>query len=477
MIMLEIYRNMFKEEWRSHSTLFGNVSFGLFPLFIVLISFLFSLASPVFTLIFPEKTLVAIAHYLFFFFGANVGAFGLMGKEFMNRRFGNFSSVAYSSRTLPVSERKIFLNEVLKDITYYFMMWIIPIIAGFALSSVFLKFDLSIIPSLVITLSLSFLVGLAIVFFLSMIYANSGRGFMLFLAFVISLLFFLRGFYLKSISAVFYGFFPLRYFLYGESEYLFYSLVLIAVLIAVSLLIVKVDFPVKTGKYRNSLHSVTAFFERILFGRFSKFVAKDFLDMLRSTGGAGKMIFSFFLPVSFIWVFLGIFTKHVPAANFLIIFSVFLGVFSASFYSWITEYDMFNQYLFFPVKISDILKEKILSYFLLHIVSLLTLLAAALVQGQMEFFAFSLMIFLITSFYALSMTMYLTGLSPSIMFLNVKNVFVYFLMIIPVMLGFIFVYLFSILALVLYSLAILGAAIVVLFGAFRKWDRFTERTF
>jgi hypothetical protein len=252
---------------------------------------------------------------------------------------------------------------------------------------------------------------------------------------------------------------------------------LIVILIFISLLIVKVDFPVRTGKYDTMLPKLSEIFENIGFGRFGKYVAKDFLDMLRSTGGVGKMIFSFFLPVSFIWTFLVIFTKYVPAANFIIIFSVFLGVFSASFYSWITEYDLFNQYLFFPIKVSEILKEKILSYLVLHIVSLLTLVLAAFVQNMIGYFFFALIVFLITSFYALSMTIYLTGLSPSMMFLNVKNIFLYFLMIIPVMLGFIFVYLISTWILVAYSLVIFAISFIVLWGAFKKWDMMYERTF
>ena len=475
--MFELFKNMIKEEWRTHSTIFGSVSFGLFPLFIVFVSFLFSLSSNVFTLMFSDKVLTTVAHYLFFFFGVNVGAFGLMGKEFMNRRFGNFSSVAYSSRTLPVSEKTIFINEVFKDILYYFFMWIIPIILGFSIFLFFFVGDVSIIPSLLLSLSLSFLIGLSVVFFLSMIYANSSRGFMLFLAFAGSFLFFAYRMYTRSFSNMLYDFFPLRFFFYGQTEFVLYSVLLVILLIAVSLAIVKVDFPVRTGKHKFLLHRLESFFEYIKFGKYSKFVAKDFLDMSRSNGGLGKMIFSFFFPVGFVWLFLNFFTKYIPQADFLTVFSVFLGVFSASFYSWITEYDMFNQYLFFPVRVSHIMKEKILSYVLLNIIPILTIFFAAIIKHELPAFVFALLIFLITSFYALSMTMLLTGLSPSIMFLNVKNIVVYFIFIIPVMLGFIFIYLFSLLLLLFFSLAILIVSMVLLYFAFRRWDNKTQSIF
>ncbi|WP_269850357.1 hypothetical protein [Methanosarcina horonobensis] len=97
----------------------------------------------------------------------------------MNRRFGQASLIAYSSRVLPVSERFIFANFLGKDILYYFVLYIMPFVSGFALAVKFVpagNFSASsTILTLLLTLSLSFMIGLSAVFFLSTVYAHSGK--------------------------------------------------------------------------------------------------------------------------------------------------------------------------------------------------------------------------------------------------------------------------------------------------------------
>ena len=104
----EIFLKMLKEEWRIHTTILNNKMFAFFPLIIFILSFIGSLFITILKNVITIDQLFKYAHYLFFFFGLSVGAFGLFGKEIMNRRFGQASLVAYSSRTLPVSERIIF---------------------------------------------------------------------------------------------------------------------------------------------------------------------------------------------------------------------------------------------------------------------------------------------------------------------------------------------------------------------------------
>jgi len=471
--MFEIFRSMFKEEWRIHSSLFGNISFGAFPFLIIAISFILSLASPVFRLIFSDKMITAFTHYMFFFLGTNVGAFGLSGKEFMNRRFGQASVIAYASRTLPISDRTIFFNNIIKDITYYLFLIIFPIIIGFAMATPIVGTDISEIPYLLISLPLAFMIGLSIVFFLSMLYAHSIKLLTLILFIFAIIIFYLGHFRMETI---FYSFFPIQFFLYKIISPIFYSILLIITLFVISIAIIKVEFPDKKRTHRNLL----PLFDNILgkiFGKYGKFIAKDFIDMARSTGGIGKMIFSFTLPVSFLIGFLTIFTRYVPQANFIIFFAVFLGIFSASFYSWVTEYDAFNQYLFFPVKISEIIKSKILSYLVLSTISISTLIIVAICVKSLNSLIIALAIYIVSSAYSLSLTILLTGLSPGIMFMNVKNILVYFLAVIPVMIGFIFSYIFAIT--LFYILFIIISAISVIFFiiAIGKWDKIEQRIF
>jgi len=107
---LEILKAMIKEEWRLHTSLFGSRMFALFPLLIGMSAFIISLFLPYMTKVMTIGQMLQSAHYLFIFFGVSIGAFGLFGREVMNRRFGQASLIAYSSRSLPISERIIFLN-------------------------------------------------------------------------------------------------------------------------------------------------------------------------------------------------------------------------------------------------------------------------------------------------------------------------------------------------------------------------------
>jgi len=166
--MFDIFKSMLKEEWRMHSNLFGNNGFSLFPVFIFLFTFFVSLVLPIFREIFTYAQIALGMHYLFLLLGGMVGAFGLIGREFMNRRFGQASLITYSSRTLPVSERLIFTNFLVKDIVYYFVLYVLPFIAGFSLAVALIpagNFHLPVtLFLLLLTLSLSFMIGLSLVF-------------------------------------------------------------------------------------------------------------------------------------------------------------------------------------------------------------------------------------------------------------------------------------------------------------------------
>lgn len=465
--MPELLKNMLKEEWRVHSTLLGNIRFGLFPLLIAVFAFLGCLAISIFDLMFSKTSMVIFVHYLFFFFGINVGAFGLMGKEFMNRRFGQASLVAYSSRTLPVGERIIFLNVVIKDILYYFFLWIIPIIAGFTIAVPILNVNFAYVPLFLLTLSLSFLIGLSITFFLSMLYARSGRWLVL----IVLLLAVAASFFTKNILVMFP---PYVYFASKDLGQIWISLMLILIPSALATIFVKFDFPEKKDKFENSLRPLSMFFS---FSKYSIFVAKDILDIRRSDGGFGKIFFSFMLPMAFIWVFLGFLTSIITTINFLVLFAIFLGVFSSTVYTWLTEYDLFNQYLFLPVKVSTVMKSKMIGYVTINLISILLLIFAAIVKGQMLYLLPALILFAITSFFALSITILYTGLSPSIMFMDIRVLVKYLLTVMPLMLGLIFIYLFGAIYLIVGVLVLFAAAILIMKRAFKKWDALPQQTF
>ena len=171
--MFELFTNMVKEEWRVHSTMFGSLSFALFPVMIFGIAFMGSFLIPLMRTTLPAGNLALIVHASYLMLGIMVGGFGLLGNEVMNRRFGQASLLAYSARSLPLSEKFIFLNFVIKDTVYYFFLWVLPFGFGYILASPFIGVPLASALLLLLTLTLSFLFGLCGVFFLSAVYARS----------------------------------------------------------------------------------------------------------------------------------------------------------------------------------------------------------------------------------------------------------------------------------------------------------------
>ena len=142
----EILKTLIKEEWRVHTSLFGNRMFAFFPLMIGVCAFIAAMFLPFIQTVMTPKQMLQSAHYLFIFFGVTIGSFGLSGREVLNRRFGQASLVAYSSRSLPISERIIFLNFLIKDIVYYVFLWILPIMVGLTLATFFIEISTTSMP-------------------------------------------------------------------------------------------------------------------------------------------------------------------------------------------------------------------------------------------------------------------------------------------------------------------------------------------
>lgn len=427
-----------------------------------------SLLLPILKQIIPASQLLTVLHYMFIIFGLSVGSFGLFGREVMNRRFGQASLIAYSSRTLPLSERKIFLNFVVKDIIYYFFLWILPLVVGFAFASPFLSISFIYSASLLLTLTLSFLMGLSIAFFLSTIYAHSIKILVgILVLFIASLLFTVNYFSLNpSVLLPTFSFFP-------SADKVILSLFIIIVPSAFSLIFLKVDYPQKRRLYKNSLEKLSKWFR---FSKYSTFTSKDFLDFKRSEGGLGKIIFSFLIPIAVAWLLLIIFLKFIPILNFFIIFSLFLGAISSSFYNWLTEFDLFTSYSFLPVRVSTVIKGKINSYIIINSISVIVLILATFLSRQSFYLIPSLFSFLAISSYTLAITVYLAGLTPNIFLYNAKIFSEYLLLISPILLILIFLSMPNPFYLV-FSILLVPISYHIIKTSYNKWDKIEQLGF
>ena len=457
---------MIKEEWRMHTKTAKNQTFAYFPLLIGIGTFVFSLFIPYLLSILTTEQLFRYVHFIFVFFGVSVGAFGLFGKEIMNRRFGQISLLAYSSRALPVSEQKVFLAFFVKDIIYYLFLWILPIFSGFLLASPFIGFSIGTSFIACGSLILSFLLGLSLVFFLSTVYAHSS---------ILLLLLLVGSGVIVAVSTLVYSI-TLEFFLFPYSLYYSFSWIVLALLLAIitvssliSVVFVNVEYSSKKKHYRNLL---TPWSQRFGFSHYAFYMAKDFIDLKRSEGGLGKVIFSFLLPVFFTYLFLSVFIELIPGIESVMIFAIFLGIVSATIYNMLTEFDSFNPYLFLPVKVSTILRSKINSFLIINIFSVVVLAIAALTMDQIYYFIPALLLFISIAVFMLSVTVYLTGLHPAFLMYDSKVFIPYAGILCPVL----FV---ATLGAIIYPLSMLASPLLLPFAwilfkkSFTKWDQWT----
>jgi len=468
--MFELFTNMMKEEWRLHSTMFGSISFALFPVLIFAIVFMGSFLLPLFRTTLPGGDLAVIVTGSFILLGVMVGGFGLLGNEVMNRRFGQASLLAYSSRSLPIGERTIFLNFVVKDIVYYIVLWVFPFAAGFIVASPFTGVSFSNCLLLTLSLTLSFLTGLSAIFLLSTLYSRSKviLGAVLFIALVVLGILL----YSQGINAI--SYFPplmvFRQFSYGVT---FLACLLIAVPFTISILIYSPESTGNVKKYRNMIPFLS---EKLGFFPVSPLVAKDLVDLWRSGGGVGQVLFSFLLPLGLIWFFLAVLGTLVPPVDVLLVFVILTGIISATMYTWLTSFDSFSSYACLPIGVSTLITSKICSFTVLQAIPVVFVSLVTLAASGSAYLVPSLVLWCSITYYALAVTVFLTGLSPSVLVYDVKVLFAFLVLTgIPVM-----VIIGLLLVSPYYSLSgvLLGIpAWILVHAGYRRWDGKDVATF
>lgn len=459
---------MIKEEWRLHSSMFGSKMFIFFPVLLCIFTFGFSIFIPMFLAIIDIADIYTLVNYAVLLSGLIVGGFALMGREVMNRRFGQASLVAYSSRTLPVTEKKIISNMILNEIIFYFLLYIIPCYLGFITASLFNGLIFSMSAGFLISIILSFLLGLSTMFFLSTLYVRLGWKvtallFSAFLAFLLYTQFFI-GYNVTTILP------SIQYFFTGSFESFFSSIAVILITFSISIFSLKIEFPTKITRTGNDLEKLKEHLH-FIFSQ-SNIVSKDLLDLKRSEGGFGKILFSLIVPLVLIWAMLYIFSGlfSLGESTLFLIFSVLVGALSTSIYNWLTEYENFSTYIFLPVPASEVIRSKLKSYSLLSIAPLLIIIIASSFTGNIFYLIPSIFIFSFISIYTLLITIFLCGLSPNILIYNGRIFLKFVLLVVPVLVVPILLSMINPLLIILELVVLLGLFKPLYKKALVKWD-------
>ncbi len=377
--MFELFIAMLKEEWRVHSTMFGSLSFAMFPVMIFGIAFMGAFLIPLMRTTLPAGNLTLIVHANYLMLGIMVGGFGLLGNEVMNRRFGQASLLAYSARSLPLSEQFIFLNFVVKDTVYYFFLWVFPFGFGYVLASPFIGVSLASALLLLLTLTLSFLFGLCAVFFLSTVYAKSRTAlWLVLLALGVG----------WGGLAVITGTNPALFFppLLLNSTFSWLNLLVsCAVLVLLFAVAIIMFNPESVGSAKTYKDSLAPLMRRFEFMPNPPLTAKDTIDLYRSGSMIGQTIFSFLLPLAVIWFFLSLLGPFFPPHGLLFIFAITTGIIASTMYTWVTMFDSFGPYACLPVAVSTLITSKLTTFSVLQVIPAVFIAIVAILSGEVAY--------------------------------------------------------------------------------------------
>jgi len=153
--------------------------------------------------------------------------------------------------------------------------------------------------------------------------------------------------------------------------------------------------------------------KRFTFARkYSAFMAKDWIDLIRSKT-LMPVIGAYIGPLAFLAIlfwFLGS-VLRLPLHFNLIFYAGMIGFFGVSIYGWLNLLDTTLFYEVLPVRVTQIVKTKLLLFTVLAIaMSTAFLIALGILQSEWEMLWISLIVAYSTTAYTVTSTAYLTGL-------------------------------------------------------------------
>jgi hypothetical protein len=386
---------MAREEFRLHSRLFGGRRFALFPLFVAAATgfavwALDAVGTP------PGATLAGV-HALVVLFGLQTGTAGLVGGDAMRGVLGDTTLLVFSSRTLPLSPRRLLALFLLKDAAYYAVLFLVPV------SLAFLPAVGARLPLLWFSLLAAFALGLSVTFAGIALSTRGAPGAALAVAGVAAAgAAWWAGVDLLALT-------PYAVYLDPFSAAGLGSLGAVGVLAGVGA--VAYD-----PTYRPPARTTADRFGTLADWTGDPLFAKSLLDVARSGGGPWKVLFSggvVFAVVAGLLSAAGELTGRPPATG--VSFGALLGLTAFTTYNWLTMTDDVGFYQQYPVPVGAVFAAKFRAFLAVGLpVALAYYALALLVFGTAPLDAVAGLALLGgLSLYLFGVTVFLTGFSPN----------------------------------------------------------------
>ena len=411
-----LLRLMMKEEFRVHASYSGRAMFLSFPVIIGLFSLAIAASSPRLLATTPLGDAILLLHLSVFLYGLSVGAFGFLGRQYLERKSGTRNYIVTMPALLPMRLRRTFLGMYLRDALFYVALLLGPATIGLAFSVPFTGFHLSSIGILFGACLLDFLVGMSLSFFVSTLYMRSRIGFGASVAGVSAVFAAAGAFRWIPVSWVLPGLAahdllpPLGFDPVGAAAFVGEGLLLVGLLVAGAVALVPDRYEPLAVHAREELTRYAAVFAR--FPRYGTLLAKEFVDLKRS-GTFAKMFFSFVAPLLFL-SFTAWFVRYglqVPVGFNTVFYAGMVGFFGVMLYNWLNNVDEMDYLATVPVSVPQVIRAKLLAFLLMTTwITVGFVVAIGWLNRDTRLLWLAIPVALITSAYMVTMTAYLTGL-------------------------------------------------------------------
>jgi hypothetical protein len=477
-LSLKLFRLFIMEEFRAQSSMFRS-SFLMYPLFILVMSGLMGLMLLPMRMSLSTYELVTLAHVGVLMSGMLVGGMALFMDQILERRMVGVRMLLQSPGTLPASYREFFTYFYFKDILYYIVMNVLPVILGLYLSTFVTGLHIDLFAA-IITFVLAFVLGVSVSMALSVLAVRSRP------AFVAVLLAGLGLIYLSTIgqASALHGIGrlipPVGAYMGGSLPDVSIGLAVFLVLSAVSIYFIReMPHPVEK-RYRSNFPAAERRFAA--FGRYAALAAKEWTDLLRS-GGLGSVLFSFVLPLLFLWGLLWMMSsvmtfmsdgEELSMPFNTIFYSIIIGFFASLVYGWLNNIDNNGSYRMLPVSMPDVIKAKLILFVVLNTaVSVVYLGLISLTRGELPLLPVGLYVMFMVSGYVGVLTAYLTGVFTNSLMFDYKVLTVFSIAVAPVLIVLIVLSFYPEMLLAVAGFAtVMGVIGYVLLGMInRKWGR------
>ncbi len=408
---------MLKEEFRTHTSYSGKNRFLSFPIFVFVLALGTGLTLDKMLETVPLERMITFTHLSAFLYGLSVGAFGLMGRQYLERRYGTSNYLVAMPYLLPISFRTTFAGIYLRDAAFYVVLLLVPATLGLAAAAPFAGFSFASIGLFFVAVLVTFMIGMSLSFMASVVYLRSTGAFVAVTAAIAALFVSQLVFGVPSVDQLVpsLGFqMNVRPFPADWSDAvlaLAISAVVIVLLSLIAYALVQVRINIASRSHADLLPSYHARVP-VLEGLSRSLISKEFLDLRRS-GIVAKMFFAFVLPLLFLsfttwYVNYGL---AIPVGFNAVFYAAMVGFIGVMMYNWLNNIDLAEYYSLLPITVPQLIRIRILVFLVLTVgISATFVVAISVLNGETELLWLALVVMFITSLYMVVMTAYLTGL-------------------------------------------------------------------